>query len=178
MSREIKEVAPSRTESRTPNRTERIPFGRMRQKGNLDAATEKDIKSRGLVPVWVNDTEEGENIKAHLASGYRFYIPDGNTRVGDDPLVALTDKDKAIRRLANRVGADNRPTFRHLMVIPVEFWNEDHGSKDSPTGVEADNIKVDLAIRGGNPPAKVGGAPPLPNPVHGSVYLKGVDYKP
>jgi hypothetical protein len=143
-------------------RTDRIPFGVLRQKLNLDKATEARLKREKLVPRWINDDDFGQRIKDAQSGGYEFVTADGTEKIGDAK--ELQDSNKAIKKLVG-THRDGSSKIAYLMAIPEEFYNEDQAAKEEV------NMRVDNAIRGGNPAGlKHHGV----DPKHGSTYKKNI----
>jgi hypothetical protein len=148
-------------------RTERIPFGVPRLKLDIDQATKINLKGKGRVPRWINDSDT--RISDAMAGGYEF--------VNDDRLPVSTEQQEGTeaqsqeRRIRKAVGKneDGSTKYAYLMAIPEEFYQEDQAKK------EERNKMVDIAIKGGAPPG-------LDNhgvsPDKGRSYVKNVDYKP
>jgi len=147
-------------------RTERVRFGGLKRKLNLDSATEKRIKADNLVPRFINDSDHGQRLRDAEAGGYKFIEAEGTEKVGDAE--ELQERDRRIRRLVG-TNKDGSPQYAYLMGIPKEFYDEDQAEK------EKENLKVDEAIRGGNPKGlKHHGIPRS----QGDTYVKNVNYKP
>ena len=156
----------SRKEESKQERRTRIPLGTLRKKMSLDAKTMDMLKSRGLVPRWINDSNNGNRIKEAIEGGYDFVTSDGNIIVGD----AVTKENKK-KRISKQVGVtkENTPLFAYLMAIKREFYEEDKEAK------EAVNKLVDDAILGGKPPGlKDHGI----NPDYGGTNIKNIQYNP
>jgi len=123
-----------RTRQARSKRTKRVPFGTMRLKLDLDAATAAKLKAENKVPYWVLDKDNGANVQAALDGGYEFVESTGGMEVGGEEV-------KEDRRI--KVASGDR--FLYLMAIPKEYYDEDQAEK------EATNRMVDDSIRAGRP---------------------------
>ena len=143
-------------------RTERVPFGVLRRKLNLDPATEKRLKENNMIPRFVNDEDFGQRLKDAQSGGYEFVTADGTEKLGD--ISEQQERDRCIKKLVG-THRDGSPKFAYLMAIPEQFYEEDQAAK------EAVNMKVDNAIRGGSPTGlKHHGV----DPKHGGTYNKNI----
>lgn len=148
------------------NRRERMPIGVRRLKLSIDSETERKLKSKQLVPRWVND-DEGMSIQDHLDSGYMFVYSSGKEKVGTT--IQTEGQDRRIKKQVNKPRGGRNATFAYLMAIKQEFYDQDQAEKESI------NKRVDEAILGGNP---VGTQQPGFNPEHAETYTKKINYSP
>lgn len=149
--------------ARRQDRRKRVPFGISRQKLNLDAAIDARLKKAELRPRWINDDESGR-IAGAMEGGYDFVEADKDTVVGDEQ----QEKDLRIRKVVGKT-REGKPQYAYLMAIKEEYYQEDQALK------EAENAKVDEAIRGGKPQGvKDHGIPAE----HGGTYVKNISYTP
>lgn len=145
---------------RGKSRTERVPFGVMRQKMTIDQSTKKRLAAEGKVPRWINDDDHGQRIMQAMQGGYEHIQAD---EVGGQP-----QEDRRIRKLVGS-NKDGSPKYAYLMAIEEKFYKEDQAKK------EAVNSKVDTAIRGGNP---TGLGHHGVSAEQGKTYVKNIDYTP
>ena len=147
------------------DRRKRTPFGVRKKSMNLDRDTEKRLEAEGLVPRWVNDDDNGERLRQAQEGDYDFIYAE-NVEVGDKK-----EKQEDRRKIRKLVGSnkDGSPKYAYLMAIRKEYYEEDQRAK------EEINMKVDEAIRGGNPR----GLEPLGvSPEKGRAFVKNIEYVP
>jgi hypothetical protein len=149
----------TRKASNTRARRKRVPFGVMRQKLSVDQKTLDDLKKKGKVPRWINDT--GNRLMEAQESGYEF------VENREKAIVTGTEEEEHDKRIRYQVGKDSNglPTFAYLMAIKKQFYDEDQAEK------ERINAMVDQSIKAGSP----GGVGPNDigiNPDKGNVNVK------
>jgi len=152
---------------RKVDRKERVPFGTMKSKLTMDAATMKRFKEEGKVPRWIKDTDAGNRLRAAQQGGYEFCTADGTEYAGTPDGSAGFEAGNLIRKVTGK-GENGKPEYSYLMTIDQELYEEDKATK------EAVNRKVDDAIRGGTLPG--GGTEKIPG--QGETYIKQADYRP
>ena len=145
-------------------RKERIPFGVVRKKMNLDIETEARLKKEGKKARWINDEDHGMRLKAAQDGGYEFVYAEG-TQVGD--LKEMQDNERRIRKLVG-TNKDNLPKYAYLMAIPIKYYKEDQKKKEEL------NKQVDAAIIGGQPV----GVDAHMNSDTARTYPKNIEYTP
>lgn len=98
----------SETQTATSDRPKRVPIN-----GSRDVLTVKGIPEN-LHPCWVNE----DNVQRFIDAGYGFW--NGKTIVGDNKVDSNSGLTTGVvsKNVGNNVTA-------YLMVIPVEFYNED-----------------------------------------------------
>lgn len=125
-----------REQSRSEERTVRVPFGGPRLRLQLSAADRKEFDRRGMVPRWFND-QDGRIAQAEGA-GYQFVTPKQVTSLGSG---AIHGGNANVGSKVSLVVSKGEPIINaYLMEIKKEFYDEDQAAK------EAVNAQVDEAL--------------------------------
>jgi hypothetical protein len=136
----------------------------MTRKMTIDAETAKRLEAEDKVPLWVNDSDG--RINQALDGGYEFVTSTNPVTTGEKEDATFEGNRISMRVGRNKDGSDKQA---YLMAIPREWRDEDMQA------LEAENMKVDQAIRGGNAP----GTPAHGvQPKDGGITQTNVQYKP